>query len=116
MGQTDVSLHQAGHANSPRVPATLERGLPSGEGTALSRSSQGGESTWGRPQTLVTLPQTPPPAPLPPPHGHLSAVPLQPGGSDAGQMNGFVVPGVQLHHDGVGVQHLHHLGRETAQR
>lgn len=31
------------------------------------------------------------------------------GGSDAGEVDGLVFSGVQLHHQGVSVDHLHHL-------
>lgn len=34
---------------------------------------------------------------------------LQPRWSDAGQMDGLVVARVQLHDNGISVQHLHHL-------
>lgn len=40
---------------------------------------------------------------------HLCILPLQSRWSDAGQVDGLVVPGVQLHDNGVSIQHLHHL-------
>lgn len=39
----------------------------------------------------------------------MSYLALVPGGPDAGQVDGLVVPRVELHHQGVGVDHLHHL-------
>ena len=49
------------------------------------------------------------------PYSHLCVFPLQPRGSDAGQVDGLVVTGVQLHNNGISIQHLHHLwaGRQT---
>lgn len=41
---------------------------------------------------------------------------LIPGGSDAGQVDGLVLARVELHHHGVGVDHLHHLGRRRERR
>lgn len=47
---------------------------------------------------------------------HLCILPLQPRRSDAGQVDGLVVSGVQLHHNGISIQHLHHLWARRQKR